>query len=192
MDGKSLIRRMLLCLWRDRKPHQRTVQSVCRSGQHGDDAGQSDAVVSVDHGLCTGEWIAVIGIEVEGNGVGGGAGIDDLYPIAEDWRADPGHGAQGLGLDGFQLPLARSVCTGLGKPALLNRSGTSASSHPGRPKKHRPRISASGVTASLAGNTTNTAGPVVTARKHIPDASAQIQNTQLSIPTAVEVCWSYL
>ena len=52
---------------------------------------------------------------------GAGAGLHHPDEAAEDRRADPGFGSQGLGLDGFQLSLARPLSAGLDEPALLKR-----------------------------------------------------------------------
>src|SRR6202034_1314922 len=105
--------------------HQRAVQFVRPSGEERDDASESDAGVSIGHGLYFGQWIATAGIERDRTGRS--AGSDDPYEGAEDWRADPCDRAEGLGIDGFQLSVAGPVPASVDKPALLklNRSTSS-------------------------------------------------------------------
>ena len=117
MGGAGVVRRTLLRARRHGEPHQGAVQLVRRPGERGNDAGQSDAAVSVGDGLYSGERVAAAGAESDGTGAG--AGIDDPHEAAEDRRADPGDGAQSLGFDGFQLSLAGPLSAGLGEPALL-------------------------------------------------------------------------
>ena len=69
-------------------------------------------------------YILVSGLRrvgLKGDGTGAGAGLDNPDKAAEDRRADPGFGAQGLGFDGIQLSLARRLPAGLVEPALLRR-----------------------------------------------------------------------
>src|SRR5687768_10751906 len=117
MGGTGFVRRTVLRARRHGEPHQRAVQFVRRSGEYGDDAGQPDAAVSVGHGLYSGQWIAAAGPERDRTGTS--AGIDDPYEAAEDRRADPGYGAEGLGFDGFQLSVAGPLSAGVDEPALL-------------------------------------------------------------------------
>ncbi len=48
------------------------------------------------------------------------------HEVAEDWRANPGYGSQGLDLDGFQLSLSGLVPAGLDQPALLRKTSKGA------------------------------------------------------------------
>ena len=70
-------------------------------------------------------YILVSGLRrlgLQGHRAGRGAGIDDPHEAAQDRSADSGDGAEGLGFDGFQLSLAKSVSAGLDQPADPARS----------------------------------------------------------------------
>ena len=71
-------------------------------------------------------YILVSGLRrlgLKGNGTGAGAGFHYPDEAAQDRRADPGDGAQGLGFDGFQLSVAELLSTGLDESALLKAIG---------------------------------------------------------------------
>jgi hypothetical protein len=106
MGSAGVVRSTLLRAGRHGEPHQGAALLVCGSGQCGDDAGQSAAAVLFGDGLCVGERVAAIG--AEGDGAGPGAGVDDPYQAAEDWRPSPGDGPQGLGVNGLQLSVESS------------------------------------------------------------------------------------
>jgi hypothetical protein len=64
--------------------------------------------------------------------------IDDPYEAAEDRRPDPGDGAQGLGLDGFQLSVAAAISAGVGEPAPLKWDFSISSNTFSRSPRQRP------------------------------------------------------
>ncbi len=67
-------------------------------------------------------YILVSGLRrlgLQGDSTGRSAGSNDPNEAAEDWCADPGDGAKGLGIDGLQLSVAGSLPAGVVEPALL-------------------------------------------------------------------------
>ena len=113
------VRRTVLRSRRYGEPDQRAIQFVRRSGERGDDAGQSTASVLFGDGVCAGQRIAAA--RIESDRVCAGTSINDPYEAAEDRRTGAGDGAQGLDLDGIQLPVAKRVSEGLVEPALLTQ-----------------------------------------------------------------------
>src|SRR5580692_8286998 len=121
MAGAGSVRGPLLRTWRYGESHQGTVQLVCRPGERGNDACESDAVVSIGDGLYLDQRSAPVGSKSDG--VGAGAGFHHSHQVAEDRRANSGDSAQSLGVDGIELSLARSLSAGVEEPALLATAG---------------------------------------------------------------------
>src|SRR4051794_16869018 len=107
MEGARVVRRVVLRAGRYGEPDQGAVLAVRRSGERGNDASQPNAAVPVGDGLCVGEWVSATRFASDRTGTRPSG--NDSDQAAQDWRSDTRHREEGVGIDGFQLPMARPL-----------------------------------------------------------------------------------
>src|SRR3974377_1952738 len=119
MEGARVVRGVVLRARRYGEPHQGTVLVVRWWGERGNEPREPEAVVLVSDGLGVGERATTAGLESDGTGTSSSG--NDSHQTAQDWSSGTRHGAEGVGIDGFQLSLARPLSAGVVEPALLKR-----------------------------------------------------------------------
>ena len=102
LAGASVVRTTLLRARGGRESHQGAVESVRRSDEQRDAAGQSVAAVSVVAGVRVAGGAATAG--AEGHALGAGTDGDDTAGVVEDRRAGEGERAAGVPVAGRRLP----------------------------------------------------------------------------------------